>query len=44
MPGFVARAGIAEGILPLDRLGAEIIARVSRHRPAPAAVNGKERR
>jgi two-component system chemotaxis response regulator CheB len=28
MPGFVARAGLAEKILPLDRIGAEIIGRV----------------
>jgi len=27
MPGFVARAGLAEKILPLDRIGAEIIRR-----------------
>jgi CheB methylesterase len=25
MPGFVARAGLAEKILPLDQIGAEII-------------------
>lgn len=29
MPGFVARAGLAEKILPLDRLGGEIIRRVA---------------
>ena len=32
MPGFVARAGIADQVLPLDELGAEIIERVGRHR------------
>jgi two-component system chemotaxis response regulator CheB len=29
MPGFVARAGLAEKILPLDRIGAEIARRVA---------------
>jgi len=29
MPGFVARAGFAEKILPLDQIGAEIIRRTS---------------
>jgi two-component system chemotaxis response regulator CheB len=29
MPGFVARAGLAEEILPLDQIGAEIIRRAS---------------
>jgi len=29
MPGFVARAGLAEKILPLDQIGAEIIRRAS---------------
>ena len=29
MPGFVARAGLAEKILPLDQLGGEIIQRVA---------------
>jgi two-component system chemotaxis response regulator CheB len=28
MPGFVANAGLADKILPLDQLGAEIIRRV----------------
>jgi two-component system chemotaxis response regulator CheB len=32
MPGFVVRAGMADQILPLDLLGAEIVRRVSRHR------------
>jgi two-component system chemotaxis response regulator CheB len=29
MPGFVARAGLAEEILPLDQIGAEMIRRAS---------------
>ena len=29
MPGFVARAGFAEKILPLDQIGKEIICRVT---------------
>lgn len=29
MPGFVARAGLAEKILPLDQIGGEIIRRVA---------------
>lgn len=29
MPGFVARAGLAEKVLPLDQIGAEIIRRVA---------------
>lgn len=32
MPGLVARAGIAEQVLPLGELGTEIIERVFRHR------------
>jgi two-component system chemotaxis response regulator CheB len=39
MPGFVARAGLADQVLPLSRLGDEIIARVMRQRrPVRAAV------
>jgi two-component system chemotaxis response regulator CheB len=34
MPGIVARAGMADEVVPLSRLGDEIIARVSRHRRA----------
>jgi two-component system chemotaxis response regulator CheB len=34
MPGFVARAGLAEIILPLDQIGIEIIRRVAT-RPSP---------
>jgi two-component system chemotaxis response regulator CheB len=29
MPGFVARAGLAEKILPLDQIGNEILRRVA---------------
>jgi two-component system chemotaxis response regulator CheB len=29
MPGFVARAGLAEKVLPLDRIGGEIVRRVA---------------
>jgi chemotaxis response regulator CheB len=29
MPGFVARAGLAEEILPLDQIGPEMIRRAS---------------
>jgi len=29
MPGFVARAGLAEKILPLDQIGSEIVRRVA---------------
>jgi two-component system chemotaxis response regulator CheB len=32
MPGQVARAGLADEILPLEALGAEIVRRVTRHR------------
>jgi two-component system chemotaxis response regulator CheB len=39
MPGFVARSGMADQVVPLSKLGDEIIARVSRHRwIASAAV------
>jgi chemotaxis response regulator CheB len=39
MPGNVARAGLADGIVPLKELGAEIVDRVWRHRySARAAV------
>ena len=33
MPGFVARAGMADRVVPLGELGAEILGRVRRHRP-----------
>ena len=29
MPGFVARAGLAEKVLPLDQIGTEIIRRIA---------------
>jgi two-component system chemotaxis response regulator CheB len=32
MPGFVAKAGLADQVLPLDRIGSEIVRRVSRGR------------
>jgi two-component system chemotaxis response regulator CheB len=35
MPGFVVKAGIADRILPLSGLAAEIIDRVARHRVRP---------
>jgi two-component system chemotaxis response regulator CheB len=31
MPGFVAKAGLAEKILPLDQIGPEIVRRVQSH-------------
>ena len=33
MPGFVARAGLADQVVPLSGLGDEILERVYRHRP-----------
>jgi two-component system, chemotaxis family, protein-glutamate methylesterase/glutaminase len=40
MPGFVARAGLAEKILPLNEIAGEIVRRVGRsRRPAPIAVS-----
>lgn len=38
MPGFVAKAGLADEIVPLKRLGAAIVQRVWRDRYARAAV------
>ena len=38
MPGFVARAGLADKIVPLDTLGDEIIGRVYRHRRTACAA------
>jgi two-component system chemotaxis response regulator CheB len=35
MPGFVARAGLADAVLPLDHLAAEIGRRVAAGRPLP---------
>jgi two-component system chemotaxis response regulator CheB len=38
MPGAVARAGLADGVLPLEQLGAEILRRVQQN---PAGKTGK---
>jgi two-component system, chemotaxis family, protein-glutamate methylesterase/glutaminase len=38
MPGFVARAGLAERILPLDELGPAIVGRARQIQPAGMAV------
>lgn len=38
MPGGVAAAGLADQVLPLDQLGAEIIERVARHRRLDAVT------
>lgn len=38
MPGFVARAGLADRVLPLDQVGAEITRRVGDQRPAAAVL------
>jgi two-component system chemotaxis response regulator CheB len=38
MPGFVARAGLADAVLPLDALASEISRRVAVGRPLPAAM------
>lgn len=38
MPGIVVRAGIADQILPLDKMASEILERVWRHRQSQAAV------
>ena len=40
MPGAVARAGLAEKVLPLDQLGFEIIRRVQRERVASKVGQG----
>ena len=42
MPGAVARAGIADAVLPLDELGPEIVRRVSRGRTQPAPDRQEE--
>lgn len=39
MPGYVARAGVAEAVVPLDRVPAEIMSRLGR----VAAVSGRAR-
>ena len=38
MPGIVARSGLADRVLALSELGAEIIERVYRHRQAPCVA------
>jgi two-component system chemotaxis response regulator CheB len=38
MPGFVANAGLADKVLPLDQIAAEIIRRVSLGRPSAGSV------
>jgi two-component system chemotaxis response regulator CheB len=38
MPGFVARAGFADKILPLEQIAGEIVRRVNAERRTPAAV------
>jgi two-component system chemotaxis response regulator CheB len=38
MPGFVARSGLADQVLPLERMAAEIVRRVRQGRSAPLAV------
>jgi len=35
MPGFVARAGLAQRVLPLNEIAGEIVRRVNQHRRAP---------
>jgi two-component system chemotaxis response regulator CheB len=40
MPGFVARAGLADQVLPLGDIGAEILRRVGPGRPGPATHQG----
>lgn len=44
MPGFVARAGLADRVLPLNQMGPEILRRVRRGRPAAGAceVGGRQ--
>jgi two-component system chemotaxis response regulator CheB len=37
MPGFVAKAGLAHDVLPLDNIGAEIVRRVARGRTLSSA-------
>jgi two-component system chemotaxis response regulator CheB len=43
MPGFVARAGLADKELPLNQLGGEIVRRVWECRAKPAGLKGDER-
>lgn len=41
MPGFVSRAGLADEILPLDQMGAEIRKRATQDRAEPASAWAK---
>jgi two-component system chemotaxis response regulator CheB len=41
MPGFVARSGLADKVLPLDEIAAEIIRRVRVGRLRPAFANAR---
>jgi two-component system, chemotaxis family, protein-glutamate methylesterase/glutaminase len=41
MPGFVAEAGLADQVLPLDQLAPAIVRRVREGRPARLATDGK---
>lgn len=38
MPGFVARAGLADKVLPLRQLGSEIVNSVWKHRPVSSSL------
>jgi two-component system, chemotaxis family, protein-glutamate methylesterase/glutaminase len=38
MPGFVAQAGLADRVLPLDQLGAEILHRIRDHRDSRSST------
>ncbi len=38
MPGYVANAGLAERVLPLDSLASAIVARTRASRPRSAAI------
>jgi hypothetical protein len=40
MPGYVARAGLADAILPLDRIGTEIRRRLKREGDGGEAESG----
>ena len=46
MPGFVARAGLADAVLPLSEIGARVVERVSAFRPVkaykPAALSSTQ--
>lgn len=39
MPGFVARAGLAQAVLPLQSLAPEVLARIGRSRSAASGLN-----